>query len=192
MPSRTSSIKYFKCLGKRHIASQCPNRCVIIVKDDGKIGSESSIGEVGTSSESKSLSDGSYYEEDLLVVRRLMNTHVREEAETQRENIFHSRCLILGNLSSMTIDGGSCMNVASERLVKKLVIPTIIHLRPYRFQSLSEKREFNIKCFKCLGKGHIALHCPNKRSMIMKENGIVDNASSKFESSSISEVDASC
>ncbi|RDY00274.1 hypothetical protein CR513_16563, partial [Mucuna pruriens] len=49
----------------------------------------------------------------------------------------------------------------------------------------------NIKCFKCLGKGHIALHCPNKRSMVMKEDGTMDGASSKFESLSISEFDAS-
>ncbi|RDY01810.1 hypothetical protein CR513_14816, partial [Mucuna pruriens] len=28
----------------------------------------------------------------------------------------------------------------------------------------------NIKCFKCLGKGHIALQCPNKRSMIISVN----------------------
>jgi hypothetical protein len=25
-PSRNRDIKYFKCLGSRHIASQCPNR----------------------------------------------------------------------------------------------------------------------------------------------------------------------
>ncbi|RDY01359.1 hypothetical protein CR513_15324, partial [Mucuna pruriens] len=68
MPPRTSSIKCFKCLGKGPIASQCPNRSVMIVKDDGEIGSKSSIGEVGTSSESKSLSDGSHYEGNLLVV----------------------------------------------------------------------------------------------------------------------------
>ncbi|RDX84168.1 hypothetical protein CR513_34825, partial [Mucuna pruriens] len=62
--------------------------------------------EVITSSASKILSDGSHYEGDLLVVRRLMNSHVSEETETQRENIFHSRCLILENLCSMIIDGG--------------------------------------------------------------------------------------
>ncbi|RDY11892.1 hypothetical protein CR513_03388, partial [Mucuna pruriens] len=66
MPPRASSIKCFKCLGKEHIASQCPNRSVMI-------GSESSIGKVDTSSESKSLSDGSHYEGDLLMVVRLMN-----------------------------------------------------------------------------------------------------------------------
>ncbi|RDY03436.1 hypothetical protein CR513_12979, partial [Mucuna pruriens] len=49
----------------------------------------------------------------------------------------------------------------------------------------------SIKCSKYLGKGHIALNYPNKRSMIMKKDGIVDSASSNFESSSKSESDAS-
>ncbi|RDX87526.1 hypothetical protein CR513_30991, partial [Mucuna pruriens] len=42
-----------------------------------------------------------------------------------------------------------------------------------------------------IGKGHIALHCPNKRSMVLKEDEIVDSACSKFESLSISESNAS-
>ncbi|RDY11940.1 hypothetical protein CR513_03327, partial [Mucuna pruriens] len=41
----------------------------------------------------------------------------------------------------MIIDEWSCVNVASERLVKKLTLPTIIHLRPSRLQWLSEKGE---------------------------------------------------
>ncbi|RDY04991.1 hypothetical protein CR513_11221, partial [Mucuna pruriens] len=96
----------------------------MIVKDDGEIESDSSLGDVSSSSEVESLSDGFHYEGDFLVVRRLMNNHVGEEAQTQRENIFHSRCLILGNLCSMIIDKGSYVNVASERLVKKLALPT--------------------------------------------------------------------
>ncbi|RDX83267.1 hypothetical protein CR513_35832, partial [Mucuna pruriens] len=47
---RTSNIKLFKFLGKEHIAFQCPNRRVMIVKDDGEIKSESSIGELSSSS----------------------------------------------------------------------------------------------------------------------------------------------
>ena len=44
----------------------------------------------------------------------------------------------------------------------------------------------SIKCFKCLGKGHIASQCPNKRTMIVLENGEVDNESSKSSHSSSS------
>ncbi|RDY14438.1 hypothetical protein CR513_00481, partial [Mucuna pruriens] len=46
----------------------------MIVKDDREIESGSSIGELGTSSESKSLSDGSHYDGDLLVSKAKRRT----------------------------------------------------------------------------------------------------------------------
>jgi hypothetical protein len=39
-PSRNRDIKCFKCLGAGHIASQCPNKRVMVLKDDGGIESE--------------------------------------------------------------------------------------------------------------------------------------------------------
>ncbi|RDX85415.1 hypothetical protein CR513_33395, partial [Mucuna pruriens] len=44
-------------------------------------------------------------------------------------------------LTTFLRDGGSCANVASEGLVKKLALPTIVHPRSYRLQWLSEKRK---------------------------------------------------
>ncbi|KAG2411210.1 hypothetical protein I3760_Q021300 [Carya illinoinensis] len=38
-------------------------------------------------------------------------------------------------------------------------------------------RNRDIKCFKCLGSGHIASQCPNKHVMIMRDNGEVMTAS---------------
>ncbi|RDX78425.1 hypothetical protein CR513_41300, partial [Mucuna pruriens] len=38
----------------------------------------------------------------------------------------------------------------------------------------------SINYFKCLGKGHIALQCPNKRNIILLEDRTMDNDSSKF------------
>ncbi|RDY00279.1 hypothetical protein CR513_16568, partial [Mucuna pruriens] len=69
----------------------------------------------------ESFNEKSYYEGDLLMVRS------GGETETQRENIFHSRCLILGKLCSIIIDDGSSVNVASLRLVEKLSILTFPH-----------------------------------------------------------------
>jgi hypothetical protein len=38
---RDRDIKCFECLGKGHIASQCPNRKVILTRDNGEVESES-------------------------------------------------------------------------------------------------------------------------------------------------------
>ena len=50
--SWSRDIKCFKCLGRGHIASECPTKKVMILKDDGEITSESSHSE--PSSEEKS------------------------------------------------------------------------------------------------------------------------------------------
>jgi len=54
--------------------------------------------------------------------------------ETQRENIFHTHCLINNKLCSMIIDGGSCANVESTRVMEKLGLPTISHTKPCKLQ----------------------------------------------------------
>jgi hypothetical protein len=40
-PTRDRDIKCFKCLGKGHIASQCPNRRVMFIRDNGEVEFES-------------------------------------------------------------------------------------------------------------------------------------------------------
>jgi len=41
----------------------------------------------------------------------------------------------------MIVDGGSCANVPSTRVVEKLALPTISHTKPYKLQELSEEGE---------------------------------------------------
>ena len=36
-------------------------------------------------------------------------------------------------------------------------------------------RSKEIKCFKCLGMGHYASQCPNKRTLVMKADGDIDS-----------------
>ncbi|XP_042404734.1 uncharacterized protein LOC121994921 [Zingiber officinale] len=40
--------------------------------------------------------------------------------------------------------------------------------------SSQPQRNYDIKCFRCLGSGHIASQCPNKRSMIILDNGEIE------------------
>ncbi|RDY10243.1 hypothetical protein CR513_05271, partial [Mucuna pruriens] len=57
------------------------------------------------------------------MVMRFMNNMNGKEAKSQRENIFHSRFLMLGKLCSIIVDGGG-----------KLGIPTLPHRKPYNRQ----------------------------------------------------------
>jgi hypothetical protein len=137
---RTSDIKCFKCLGRGHIASQCPTKKSMIMRGVDAFSSEESSSSEG---EEIILDDVETFacEGDLLMVRRLLGSQIRDCDDSQRENIFHTRCLILGKTCSLIIDGGSCANVASARLVEKLSLQTTPHPRPYKLQWLSEEGE---------------------------------------------------
>ena len=56
-----------------------------------------------------------------LVIRRSLSAQTKEDdVEQQMEKIFHTRRLINDKVCSMMIDNGSCTNVTSVTLVKKL------------------------------------------------------------------------
>ena len=58
-----------------------------------------------------------------MVVRRALSTQPLsedKEASEQRSTIFHMMCKVQGKTCLVIIDSGSCANVVSEDLVKKL------------------------------------------------------------------------
>jgi hypothetical protein len=147
-PSRNRDIKCFKCLGSGHIASQCPNKRVMVLRDNGEVMTDSEddsdeMPELVNASDD----DGVEYpvEGESLVARRALNTQIKiDDMEQQRENIFHTRCYVNNKVCSMIIDGGSCTNVASTTLVEKLSLPLLKHPRPYKLQWLNECGEVKV------------------------------------------------
>jgi len=86
-----------------------------------------------------------HVEGEALVIKSALNMQIKEDdVDQQRENIFHTRCHIQNKVCSMIIDGGSCANVASDTLVKKLNLICIKHPRPYRLQWLNECGEVKV------------------------------------------------
>jgi hypothetical protein len=85
-------------------------------------------------------------EGESLVARRALSAHVKEDdMEQQRENIFHTRCLINNKVCSVIIDGGrSCTNVASTILVEKLNLHTLQHPKSYKLQWLNDCGEVKV------------------------------------------------
>ncbi|KAL5752224.1 hypothetical protein ACOSP7_022412 [Xanthoceras sorbifolium] len=104
-PTRNCDIKCFKCLGAGHIASQCPNKRVMVVKDDGGIESE---GESDGES-MPPLEDAGDFEYpvggELFVARRALSAQAKEDDEVQRENIFHTRCHVNDKLQWLNDTG---------------------------------------------------------------------------------------
>jgi hypothetical protein len=105
----------------------------MILRDDGEIMSTSEGSNCDDMPPLEDASDLEYVVDDkILVIRRSFSVQTKEEdVEKQRENIFHTRCLINDKVCSMIINSGCCTNVASVTLVRKLGLNTIRHERPY-------------------------------------------------------------
>jgi len=69
-----------------------------------------------------------------------------------------------------------------EEHIKETSLEPFQNLSKYEQISHTQARE--IKCFKCLGKGHLASQCPNERTMILWNK---DEYSSQEEETSESE-----
>ncbi|WP_232316927.1 retropepsin-like aspartic protease, partial [Candidatus Burkholderia verschuerenii] len=67
-----------------------------------------------------------------------------DEDHVQRNNIFHSRCLINEKVCLLIIDGGSCTNIASTYLVSQMKLPTTKHPQPYKLQWLNHSGEAKV------------------------------------------------
>ncbi|PKI75386.1 hypothetical protein CRG98_004215 [Punica granatum] len=79
-----------------------------------------------------------------LVARRALNLQTKGIEEVQRENIFHTQCYVKDKVCSVITDGGSCTNVASTTMVKKLGLPMLKHPRPYKLQWLNDSGEIRV------------------------------------------------
>ena len=69
-----------------------------------------------------------------LLCKRTLQLLATHEDDNQRENLFHTRCVVKGKVCNMIIDSGSCTNIASTLMVTKLQLPTIAHARPYKLK----------------------------------------------------------
>ncbi|XP_051117846.1 uncharacterized protein LOC127242372 [Andrographis paniculata] len=111
---RNRDIICFKCQGRGHIASQCPNKKTMILNK---------FGEYETESENEKRVDQRVHAENNpnddsdsvvglgWVTLRALSTMSRTFDEEQRENLFQTHCLIEGKVCSLIIDSGSCTNI---------------------------------------------------------------------------------
>lgn len=115
----------------------------MIIKENGDLESESEHD--SSEDDDENVEETEPEKGDLLVVRRALNMQIKmDEAKQQRENIFHTRCLVQSKVCMLIIDGGSCANVASSEMVKKVNLAPLKHPYPYKFQWLNECGEIKV------------------------------------------------
>ncbi|XP_010530494.1 PREDICTED: uncharacterized protein LOC104807077 [Tarenaya hassleriana] len=135
---RTREIVCYKCRGHGHYAKDCPNNRVMILTDAGEYESmdEDEVEKVQEEIE--------YPDSGELLTRRVLSAMTNPEETAQRETIFHSRCTVRNKVCGLIIDSGSCTNVASAYMVKKLRLETEKHPHPYKSQWLNNKGELKV------------------------------------------------
>lgn len=138
--SKTRDIQCYKCKGYGHYASSCSNKRVILIRENGEIESEK---EEQSESEEERVEMPARGE--LLVARRTLNLQAKIVGDEQRENLFHTRCMVQGKVCSLVIDGGSCTNAASETMVEKLGLKIMKRPTTYKLQWLNDEGELEVK-----------------------------------------------
>nr|KYP31260.1 hypothetical protein KK1_048576 [Cajanus cajan] len=137
-------IKCFKCLRRGHITSQCPNKKVMILggqdiysSQDEATTSPSSSEDEEEASEEESCEVTYPYNGEFLMMRRVLNNQ-HSDTQSQRENIFHTRCNVSNKACSLIVDSGSWCNCCSTRMVENLGLTTTPHPKPYQLHWLND------------------------------------------------------
>ncbi|XP_057782175.1 uncharacterized protein LOC131000309 [Salvia miltiorrhiza] len=139
---RNRDKKCFKCQGFGHIMSECPNRRIMIIRDDGDVVTDGE--ETDPKMPDLEDPDEEEYEElfapnkQLFIARGASSVQTQPDEREQRENLFHTRCFVQDKVCSVIIEGGSYTNVASKSMVEKLGLAEVKHPKPYRLQWLNE------------------------------------------------------
>ncbi|KAI5659639.1 hypothetical protein M9H77_28432 [Catharanthus roseus] len=118
----TNQIRCFKCNGVGHGAINCPTQRTLIFNKElnGCIKWEvndcqDDLIEKENGNEDQEIDSFEAIEEgmSLVTIKGLSTQILEEESSVQRENIFHTKCLVGGKVANIIIDSGSCTNVAS-------------------------------------------------------------------------------
>jgi len=139
--THSRDVKCFKCYGRGHVKAQCSNQRTMFLRG---VDEYSSHDDEPSGIEEEN-SEGAYpCEGELMMIRRTLNNQSSVNLETQRKNIFHTRCKVLENVCSLIVDSGFCCNCCSTKMVEKLDLQLIPHPKPYKLQWINEDGELTV------------------------------------------------
>ncbi|XP_056691738.1 uncharacterized protein, partial [Spinacia oleracea] len=135
-----------KCQGFGHYQNACPNKRVVTLREvvecrEELFEEEKRLGDVFVFDESGDEEEEEGYEAliyDTNLVLRALQTQISPTDLDQRDQLFHTKCLVKDKWCSVIVDGESCTNAASSEMVSKLGLITTAHPRPYAFHWLDD------------------------------------------------------
>ncbi|XP_056695519.1 uncharacterized protein [Spinacia oleracea] len=141
-----SKVRCFKCQGFGHYQNACPNKRVVTLREavecrEELFEEEKRLGDVFVFDESGDEEEEEGYEApiyDTSLVLRALQTQISPTDLDQRDQLFHTKCLVKDKWCSVIVDGGSCTNAASSEMVSKLGLITTAHPRPYALHWLDD------------------------------------------------------
>ena len=143
-PTRSRDVKCFKCYGRGHVQAQCPNQRTMFLRGVDEYSSHDDETSRGEEKEKENSERAYPCESELMMIQRSLNNQSSVNQETQRKNIFHTRCKVFENVCSLIMDSGSCCNCCSTRMVEKLNLQLIPHPKPYQLQWINEDGELAV------------------------------------------------
>ena len=78
------------------------------------------------------------------VIRRMMLTPKQEE-NTQRYQLFRTRCTIGERVFELIVDSGSCENIIGKEMVRQLQLPIEKHPSPYTIGWIKAAERIEVK-----------------------------------------------
>ena len=147
-----SKVRCFKCQGFGHYQNACPNKRVVTLREafdyrEELLEEERLSNIFSEEKEEEEEEEEESYEApryDTALVLRTLKTEVVQSDSDQRDQIFHTKCLVKDKWCSLIIDGGSCTNVASSEMVSKLGLITANHPRPYVLHWLDDGNKVKV------------------------------------------------
>ena len=127
----------------------CPSQWTYIATDDGYISaSDAEDDDDGNSSEAAIDDDAMFGGAATANLRSIIVQHVLsnqpELSQQQRHNLFQTFFAIQNRRARVIIDGGSCNNLVSSDLVKKLGLTTRPRPHPYHIQWFSDSGKVKV------------------------------------------------
>ena len=136
----------------------CPIARVLVVRPDGEYSSASDSDEetyallaannVWEDEERNKNEEhiGTEHDEhyESLVVQRVLSAQMEKAEQNQHHTLFQTKCVIKESSCRVSIDGGSCNNLASAEMVEKLALCIQPHPQPYYIQWLNSSGKVKV------------------------------------------------